>query len=256
MKKEIHKNMKILLKIIIIIIIGITITSCSNSSPNTESEPTRYLEYNMIDNSYSVKMIDGTDIPETDGVYYVDKADNTLFIYNDSHKIDITDVKDLNLGETITLPFDNQETVSTIYNTTNTSHIFCKFYITENENTIPVDDYVQTPFLNCPNFSFTINLSLPVYSNLQFPANSFIFQNGINGVIVVNTGSEYRAYEMSCPNHAISSCSVLTLNGNNLTCQCDNYQYNIMTGKSNNNLQYQLRRYLVVSNNNILTISN
>ena len=88
-----------------------------------------------------------------------------------------------------------------------------------------------------PNVSFgiTINTTLPSYQSLQFASNSLKINQpnvGVRGIIVINTGSGYLAYDGACPNQAISSCSELTVSGINATCPCDSAVYNLFTGQS------------------------
>jgi len=103
-------------------------------------------------------------------------------------------------------------------------------------------------FLPSYNFSIPIDMSLPLYSNLQFVANPVRITTagiGINGVIVTNTGSGYRAFEASCPNQAITDCSVLQINGIMATCPCDDVEYSLLTGQQNAGLDYNLKEYRV-----------
>jgi nitrite reductase/ring-hydroxylating ferredoxin subunit len=91
----------------------------------------------------------------------------------------------------------------------------------------------NNPFLPSYNFSIDINLELPTYSQLQFPSNPVrIFQAGIGigGIVVMNTGSGFNAFEVSCPNQALSDCSTLTVSGINVKCPCDNAEYSLFTG--------------------------
>lgn len=98
------------------------------------------------------------------------------------------------------------------------------------------------------NFSIDINLELPLYSQLQFPANPVRITQagiGINGVIVTNTGSGFTAFEATCPNQAISNCSVLTINGINAKCPCDNVEYSLFTGQATSKVEFPLKSYKV-----------
>jgi len=104
----------------------------------------------------------------------------------------------------------------------------------------------NNPYLPSYNFSIDINMDLPLYTPLQFTANPVVITQagiGINGIIVMNTGSGYVAYEDSCPNQELSSCSRLTVDGINAVCPCDNTPYNLFTGDGG--LKYRLRVYRV-----------
>jgi hypothetical protein len=109
------------------------------------------------------------------------------------------------------------------------------------------DDYVsQNPYL--PNYSFTvgIDLTLPLYSELNFTGNSArIFQDGagINGIIVINTGSGFAAWEVTCPNQPITGCSILEIDGINAVCPCDEVAYSLFNGQGP--AQYPLKQYRV-----------
>jgi len=109
------------------------------------------------------------------------------------------------------------------------------------------DDYrSQNPYLPDYNFSMDINLDLPLYSRLNFTSNPVrIFQTGIgiNGIIVMNTGSGFTAWEATCPNQPMSECSILEINGINAVCHCDNVEYSLFNGQGP--AQYPLKQYRV-----------
>jgi len=76
----------------------------------------------------------------------------------------------------------------------------------------------------------TINTNFPQYNNLQFPGNHAVIDGfGLNGIVVYYSGSSYIAFELSDPNHALQSCSKLTIEGVIATCGCaDEKQYDIL----------------------------
>lgn len=115
-------------------------------------------------------------------------------------------------------------------------------------------------FLLNVGVSVNINMSLPQYSQLQFISNSVYISNAGNaGIIVTNTGSGYLAWDASDPNHAPSSCSVLTVSGLNATCVCgDSNTYSLVTGQAlgNSDLQCPLKNYRVEQNGNSLLVYN
>ena len=80
--------------------------------------------------------------------------------------------------------------------------------------------------------NFTIDLSLPQYSQLAFAGNSVYIPNeGNAGVIVASTGVDFYAWDASDPNHAPNDCSALVPSGLNGTCGCgDGNTYNFVTG--------------------------
>jgi nitrite reductase/ring-hydroxylating ferredoxin subunit len=98
------------------------------------------------------------------------------------------------------------------------------------------------------NFSEVIDMSLPTFAQLQFPGNAVYVSRagmGINGVIVMNTGNTYVAYEASCPNQDLGSCSLLQIDGVNAICPCDNVAYSLYTGQPNVPKEFTLKPYRV-----------
>ena len=122
----------------------------------------------------------------------------------------------------------------------------------------------RNPYLQDIGFRFDINLNLPKYSPLTNVSNAVpVSANGVGtkGAFVINTGSTYRAFEASCPNHAPSECSTMTLNNLVVTCPCDDYEYHLLTGQLLNapkdgNRYYNLLEYRATGSGNIVTISN
>jgi len=110
------------------------------------------------------------------------------------------------------------------------------------------------------NFSTDIDISLALYSQLQFPSNPVRINQagvGINGVIVTNTGNGFSAFEATCPNQAMTTCSVLTITGILAKCPCDNVEYNLFTGLATTPVQYPLKAYRVTQvSANVIRISN
>lgn len=110
------------------------------------------------------------------------------------------------------------------------------------------------------NFQVSVDMDLPLYSQLKFTGNAVMITNagaGINGVIVTNTGTGYTAYEASCPNQALTSCSMLTINGIVAKCPCDNVEYFLFTGQAKTPVQYPLKPYRIQqTSQSILVISN
>lgn len=105
-----------------------------------------------------------------------------------------------------------------------------------------------------------INTNFPQYNNLQFPGNNSVINGfGINGIVVYNSGSSYIAFELSDPNHALQSCSKLTVEGVIATCGCtDEKQYDILTGQVQQGTtgQYSLKPYFVETSGNIIRVYN
>lgn len=111
------------------------------------------------------------------------------------------------------------------------------------------DDYSNNnPYLPNYNFSIDLDLNLPLYTELQFPSNPVVINQagiGINGVIVMNTGNNFVAFENSCPNQELSNCSILELDGIIAICPCDNAEYNLYSNGQAQGKKYPLKPYRV-----------
>lgn len=123
----------------------------------------------------------------------------------------------------------------------------------------------RNPYLNELNFSYPININLPLYNKLKTPLNP-VYINvpgvGNKGVYVINTGgNNYTAWEAACPNHNVSSCEAMSVSGGiNLQCVCDNTIYSLISGviikSENNQPQYPLLNYRVSVSGNVVTVYN
>ena len=123
----------------------------------------------------------------------------------------------------------------------------------------------RNPYLQEIGFHYEINLNLPLYSPLTNTGNAIYIGNqavGTRGVFVINTGfNQFMAWEASCPNHAPNSCSTMELNGQNVICSCDEYEYSLFTGQQLNrpddgNRYYDLLFYRTTYSGNIVVVSN
>tara|TARA_Y100000389_G_scaffold201328_1_gene243770 strand:+ start:820 stop:1347 length:528 start_codon:yes stop_codon:yes gene_type:complete len=121
----------------------------------------------------------------------------------------------------------------------------------------------RNPYLTDVRFQREINLSLPLYNQLNFVGGSYLIENiGINGVLVFNlNGSSYLAWEATCPNHLPEACSKLTIEGVLVNCSCEAFQYSLATGQllnptENLNPPQGLLFYQVQKYNGILRVSN
>jgi nitrite reductase/ring-hydroxylating ferredoxin subunit len=121
----------------------------------------------------------------------------------------------------------------------------------------------RNPYLADANFSFDINLNLPLYGSLSTPGSSIYIGNnnvGIKGVFVYNTGSGYLAWEASCPNHTPSSCSTMVIEGGTTCrCDCEDYLYSLANGSPLSDSEKKLHCllfYRVDINGNVLVVSN
>lgn len=116
----------------------------------------------------------------------------------------------------------------------------------------------NNPYLPNYNFSMEINTDLPLYNALKFPSNGIkVFQANApsNGVIIFNTGNSYTAYDGSCPNQAMATCSRLTISGINGVCNCQSEQYNLFTGQAVGK-QYPLKPYRVEVIGSVIRVYN
>ncbi|WP_435136597.1 hypothetical protein [Formosa sp. A9] len=126
------------------------------------------------------------------------------------------------------------------------------------------DDALNNPYL--PDYAFNtgnlINTNLPQYNSLKFPGNYITLNNpyGINGVVLYYIGgTNYTAFELSDPNHALTNCSHLTVNGIIASCSCDDGNtYNIINGNPESGTigGYALKPYYVEVNGSIIRVYN
>ena len=115
-------------------------------------------------------------------------------------------------------------------------------------------------FLVNLNVAVSLNLNLSQYNQLTFPNNPVYVPNeGNGGIIVNNTGTGFVAFDAADPNHVFSNCSVLSINGLEGICGCnDANKYSLFTGQplENSALRCGLKAYIVESNGNTLFVSN
>ena len=121
----------------------------------------------------------------------------------------------------------------------------------------------RNPYLVDVRFQREINLSLPLYNQLNFVGGSFLIEDvGINGVLVFNlNGTSYLAWEATCPNHLPEACSKFSIEGVLVNCSCEEFQYSLATGQllnpsENLNPPQGLLFYQVQNYNGILRVSN
>ncbi|MCL6267523.1 Rieske (2Fe-2S) protein [Flagellimonas myxillae] len=123
----------------------------------------------------------------------------------------------------------------------------------------------RNPYLQEVSFRFDLNLNLPLYNGLSTIGNPvYVGNNGVGtrGAFVMRTGGNtFFAFEASCPNHAPSSCSTMTLDGQNVTCGCEGFTYSLFTGQqldrpNDGNRYYDLLFYRATQSGNTVTISN
>ena len=105
-----------------------------------------------------------------------------------------------------------------------------------------------------------VNMNLPQYNNLLFTSNSVFVSSAANlGLIVVNVGTGYLAWDAADPNHVPNSCGTLAIDGVLGVCGCDDGNtYSLFTGQpmENPDLRCALKSYPVTRLGNTLYISN
>lgn len=118
----------------------------------------------------------------------------------------------------------------------------------------------RNPYLPDLNFSVRFDLNLPEYNKLNFPGNEYVTRNyGLNGIVIYNLNNDqYMAFELTDPNHIPETCSYLSVNGTQASCNCDDGNvYTIITGQPiAGQGSYSLKPYRVVRNGNVLEVSN
>ena len=121
----------------------------------------------------------------------------------------------------------------------------------------------RNPYLADVRFQREINLSLPLYNELNFVGGSYLIENiGVNGVLIFNlNGSSFLAWEATCPNHLPETCSKLAIKGVLVNCSCEDFQYSLATGQllnpsENPNPPQGLLFYQIQNYNGILKVSN
>ncbi len=121
----------------------------------------------------------------------------------------------------------------------------------------------RNPFLLELSFQQQIDLNLPQYNNLLYAGGTVILQQfGHKGILVFNlNGSNYLAWDASCPNHLPNNCSQTAIEGVLSVCSCEQYQYSLANGQLLNPPEdatqvYPLLNYQVVVRGTSLVISN
>lgn len=102
-----------------------------------------------------------------------------------------------------------------------------------------------------------INMSLPQYSNLQFPSNHIVdYSQGIRGIVVFNAGNSFLAYDLACPNISYLTCTTpMTISGINASCGCDGSTYSLFSGQGAGQV-YPMKPYRVEISGGNLIITN
>ncbi|MGB5418528.1 hypothetical protein, partial [Algibacter sp.] len=100
---------------------------------------------------------------------------------------------------------------------------FLVFFVAcSNNDEIKTNPYFPDYNVNTRNL---INTDLPQFSQLKFPGNYITLYDSygaVNGIVLSYLGGDqYRAFELTDPNHIPSSCSVLRVESGIASCTCD-----------------------------------
>lgn len=116
------------------------------------------------------------------------------------------------------------------------------------------------PYIPDMNVNLLINLNLPAYGMLNYTNNSIVeTSQGYNGVIIHNSPVGFVAYEATCSNHAITSGSRLTVQGEIAKCNHCTREYFLLNGQpvsETETSEYFLKAYSVTQSGTMLTIRN
>ena len=123
----------------------------------------------------------------------------------------------------------------------------------------------RNPFLQEVSFQFDLNLNLPLYNGLNNIGNPVYVGNtgvGTRGAFVMrNSLDSFIAFEASCPNHTPNECSTMTIDGQNVICSCEGFEYSLFTGGQLNrpddgNRHFDLLFYRTRQSGNTITVFN
>ena len=110
------------------------------------------------------------------------------------------------------------------------------------------------------NVSRTINLNLPLYSTLNNPG-SWIYLEGVNagnrGLIVVNVGAGFKAYDRNAPHICPTNKSTIYVQDDiKMVCEEDGAEWILTSGQPTKVANRSPRTYQVITNGNQLIITN
>lgn len=112
------------------------------------------------------------------------------------------------------------------------------------------------------NVAAQYNLSLPSFANLNFPNGYVILEpdgtNGSRGMIIVNTGNGFNAYDRNAPHICPSDNTTLTVQDEiRIVCPADGAEWVLRTGQPLNDQTNgrSPRRFYTSVSGNILTVS-
>jgi hypothetical protein len=88
-------------------------------------------------------------------------------------------------------------------------------------------------FLINVNVDVQINLNLPQFDALNFPSGVvYLPGEGNGGIYLINIGQTILAWDGADPNFPLSSCSIMTLEGINVSSSCEGgNEFNLFSGQ-------------------------
>lgn len=109
--------------------------------------------------------------------------------------------------------------------------------------------------------SATINLSLPLYYDLQNVVGAYVYINqvgaGTRGLIVVRTATGFKVYDRNAPHICPDSNTTLEVkNGISIYCPKDGAEWILLSGDPTNIAKIPPKTYGYSINGNILSIYN
>ena len=117
--------------------------------------------------------------------------------------------------------------------------------------------------------NFTINLSLPLYSDLNNIGGFYLFrEEGYKGVLIYhNLDDTYLALEACCTYHPLSDCATIVVDQSGIFLRCGHYEgsdfieccashYDMQGFVIQNPAIYTLKRYNVFKDGETLYVSN
>lgn len=119
----------------------------------------------------------------------------------------------------------------------------------------------QNPNLLNIQFDIVLDLNLPQYSLLRFPGNTrYVGGPGIgnDGILVVNTGSGFLAWDASDPNRFPDNCTRLSQSFPTTSNSCNPpNSYSVVTGQPlEDGLEFPLLSYRVSANGDSVRVFN
>lgn len=136
--------------------------------------------------------------------------------------------------------------------------LFCFFILTTCNDDSMNNNECQ--FLLDVGINESINLSFPQFGVLTSPGALYVPSAQNRGIIVVNTGTGFTAFDAADPNRVFEPCSILQVSGFIGTSSCEEeHEFELINGTptaKNPDLRCPLIRYRVEQNGNTLLIFN